>query len=253
MSDPMTPYTDKIAALPHDGSLDKINFVQALPLAIRMAMMIDGPICALPPDTRFELEEIQLHAFMRDHWQNRADAVRRCEAMLKVVHAEDTKRQQQRRDAAKALLLRADRITRAPADVWTVGDITPLLREMATFIAFFAGYEEPPQAGQLPSAEAVSEPEPSKPQMLPVDISTPADVLRMFRAFVIRNCTQWVLGAGDHHHPIWEHVALNVEGDDPTSGPEYAYLRPENRKPLGVLKLEFDDMQSSREADARGG
>jgi hypothetical protein len=127
------------------------------------------------------------------------------------------------------LITRLDRVLRAPPEVWSVGDLLPLLKDCA---AWFHALES---AGYSPLELESSDP--AGPFLLPVDKTTPADVLRLFRAFVLRNVTQWKMGAGDHHHPIWEHLAVNIEGDDPTSGPEYEYLEPLNRERLSVLKM----------------
>jgi hypothetical protein len=88
---------------------------------------------------------------------------------------------------------------------------------------------------------------------LPVDPRSVEILLRQFRAFVIRNVTQWQLGAGDHGHPIWADVAQAVDGEDATFGPEWAYTSPRNRKPYVVLLEEYVSMMDAREAEERGG
>lgn len=59
-------------------------------------------------------------------------------------------------------------------------------------------------------------------------------VLRLFRDFAIHGTGQWKMGAGDHHHPMWEMVSLAL-GDDndlhPTQA-EWSFIYPENREPL---------------------
>jgi hypothetical protein len=75
--------------------------------------------------------------------------------------------------------------------------------------------------------------------ILPVCRLEAGDVLRLFRQFVDLNATQWTLGAGDHHHPMWELVAHHVEGDENKSGPDWAFIQPRNRKLHVVLLEEF--------------
>jgi hypothetical protein len=75
----------------------------------------------------------------------------------------------------------------------------------------------------------------------------------MFRAFVVRNVTQWVMGAGDHHHPIWTDIAIAIEGEDATFGPEWEFLSPTNREDYVYLLERYVDRQNEREATERGG
>lgn len=146
-----------------------------------------------------------------------------------------------RATAAKELCLRAQRVIQAPHGVFTLADAMPLVIEMTGFISFFA----PSMPHRVQKAEVAIEA--GAPSELPhcklVDKLSPAEVLLIFREFVVQNVTQWVLGAGDHHHPIWEHVAVNVEGIEPTNGPKWEYIQPLNRKPL--VELEFDALERS--------
>jgi hypothetical protein len=145
-----------------------------------------------------------------------------------------------REKAARDLCNRGDRVIRAPAEIWCVGDLLPLIKEMLGFISFFApGFKA---AGQLPEVEEKELP-PMPPHPMPVDKRSAAEVLMLFRAFVIRNATQWVQGAGDHHHPIWQHVALNVEGVEPTQGAAWAYIQPRNRLPLTELEYRSEELK----------
>lgn len=135
------------------------------------------------------------------------------------------------RKAAKELHIRVQRIMAAPADVWAVGDIIGCLKDCGEFISAFL--PEPASAGQLaPEGSTLT-----GTFCLPVDRLGPAEVLMLFRAFVNKNAISWAVGAGDHHHPIWEHVALNVEGPEPVRGARWAYIQPLNRERLTVLEL----------------
>jgi hypothetical protein len=166
-------------------------------------------------------------------------------------------REQKREAAAKDLATRIARVIRAPADVWAVGDLLPLLAELGTFLAFFSGAGEAVHAGQLPEPKEIRaglDPLPDG-MMLPVDRYEAKDVLRLARAFMLRNCSVWEMGAGDHHHPIWEMMALNIDGPDPTFGPEYAFISPRNRQRLSVLlKIEEEKrLEEANHIDAGGG
>jgi hypothetical protein len=182
------------------------------------------------------------------HFSRRSDAESFCEddedawfiqprAIVEEDQAAADLDMARRANAARELCLRAQRVIQAPADVFTVGDIMPLLTEMAGFINFFAPVRVKPRKIEV-EAEKSSEPsEVETPHCKLVDKLSPAEVLLLFRAFVTLNATQWKLGAGDHHHPMWEHVAVNVEGIEPTSGPKWEYIQPRNRLPL--VELEF--------------
>lgn len=65
------------------------------------------------------------------------------------------------------------------------------------------------------------------------------EVLRMFRQFVQRNVTQWQVGAGDHHHPIWGEIAEVLDdadiNHDVNDGPEWLFNLPDNRRSLDEL------------------
>lgn len=67
------------------------------------------------------------------------------------------------------------------------------------------------------------------------------ELLHLFQEFCVSNATQWKMGAGDHHHPIWEMVA-DICGRRPpiTEGPEWAFIQPMNRKSLEDLKKKVD-------------
>lgn len=94
---------------------------------------------------------------------------------------------------------------------------------------------------------------PPVPLTLPVDQRSENDLLRLFRQFVSLNATQWVIGAGDHHHPMWEDLAQVIDGEEATFGPDYAFIQPTNRKPHALLVEEYADQQNEREATDRGG
>lgn len=147
--------------------------------------------------------------------------------------------------AAKELVIRVDRVMRAPADIWSVGDLLPVLTDCGAFISFFV--PDAKNAGQLPAlaqmdAEPAAAPAAS---MLPVDSRTADYILMLFRAFVLRNVTQWAMGAGDHHHPIWERVALECNDlAEPVNGPEYIFIQPMNRKSLGMLEVEAGEQSA---------
>ena len=101
-----------------------------------------------------------------------------------------------------------------------------------------------------PSARAKS---PTDPRCLPVDKATEDDILRIFRQFVSLNATQWKMGAGDHHHPMWQWLSERIETEENTSGPDWAFIQPENRKRHSLLTDEYLDMMNAREAEDRGG
>lgn len=141
--------------------------------------------------------------------------------------------------AAKELCRRTDRVLGAPPEIWRVGDLLPLIRELAVFVSLFVPAADKP-GDQLPAPEDASMAviPPQTTRMMPVSHLSDNDLLRLFRAFVNRNATQWVLGAGDHHHPMWGELAEAIEGVEPTSGPEWAFIQPLNRKPHSVLIAE---------------
>lgn len=68
------------------------------------------------------------------------------------------------------------------------------------------------------------------------------EVLHLFREFVVKNATQWQLGAYDHHHPIYALVAEALRDsdgddlfDDNVSGPKFQFTQPNNRSTLAEL------------------
>lgn len=94
---------------------------------------------------------------------------------------------------------------------------------------------------------------PTDPRCLPVDKATEDDVLRIFRQFVSLNVTQWRMGAGDHHHPMWGWLSERIESEENTQGPDWAFIQPENRKRHCVLVEDYVDLMNAREAEERGG
>lgn len=84
---------------------------------------------------------------------------------------------------------------------------------------------------------------PPQPAAAPCDTRSTQHLLFLFRGFVIRNVMTWLNGAGDHHHPIWLDVAEELDqwdlNHEITSGPDYQYIQPLNRKPHAVLLEEF--------------
>lgn len=91
------------------------------------------------------------------------------------------------------------------------------------------------------------------PPLLPVCQLSDNDLLRLFRAFVTLNVTQWAMGAGDHHHPIWAALSEAIEGEDATFGPDWAFVQPLNRERHAVLLVQYIDQQNAHEAEERGG
>lgn len=127
------------------------------------------------------------------------------------------------------------------------------LMEQAALGGEEAGTDIPPPIPSEPRP-AAPPPLPGTPRsMLPVEAQSPGEVLRLFRQFVNRNVVTWMNGAGDHHHPIWELVALNVEGEEETVGPDYAFIQPLNRTKHAVLVEQYVDMSNERAATERGG
>lgn len=59
----------------------------------------------------------------------------------------------------------------------------------------------------------------------------PRTTLRLFREFVMRNATQWKLGA-NHHHPMWLRVveALGDENDKQMTDEEYRSVIADHRE-----------------------
>lgn len=115
-----------------------------------------------------------------------------------------------------------------------------------------------PSAGAVPTSGTSKSPppggtSPTDPRCLPVDAASTEDVLRIFRQFVSLNATQWAMGAGDHHHPMWEWLSERIETEDNTSGPDWAFIQPMNRKRHNVLTDEYLDFVNSSEAEKRGG
>ena len=79
------------------------------------------------------------------------------------------------------------------------------------------------------------------PEMLPVCQLSEQDLLRLFRQFVTLNATQWKLGSGDHHHPIWASLAEAITTEEATFGPDWQFIQPENRTPHAILLRAYTD------------
>jgi hypothetical protein len=97
-------------------------------------------------------------------------------------------------------------------------------------------------AGVTPPAQRRPEPQTAPvPPLLPVDQRSVEHLLRLFRAFVTHNAKVWT--RANHHHPIWVDVAEALEQSDlnfdPSSGPDWQFIQPDNRKPHSVLLEEF--------------
>lgn len=144
----------------------------------------------------------------------------------------------------------ADAFARDDEDAWTI----------QTVAAIKAGKTKP--AGEPTAAvpasgtgERTSDPagSPQTARCLPVDTATTEDVLRIFRQFVCLNATQWAMGAGDHHHPMWGWLSERIEDEENKTGPDWAFIQPKNRKRHSVLSEEYLDLMNSREAEERGG
>lgn len=90
------------------------------------------------------------------------------------------------------------------------------------------------------------------PPTLPVDTNSLNDLLRLFRQFVLANATQWKAGS-NHHHPIWQDIAVAIDKEEATFGPDWAFIQPENRKPHALLLEEYVDHTNEFEATQRGG
>jgi len=69
--------------------------------------------------------------------------------------------------------------------------------------------------------------------------SDPAvDVLHLLLEFCTANATQWRLGAGDGHHPIWRMVSETLGGRTPiTEGSRWLFIQPENRLTLAQIEI----------------
>lgn len=67
------------------------------------------------------------------------------------------------------------------------------------------------------------------------------DLLHLFQEFCVANATQWKLGAGDHHHPIWGMVSEAINHRVPiTEGVSWAFIQPTNRLSLEELRKKVD-------------
>lgn len=98
---------------------------------------------------------------------------------------------------------------------------------------------------------------PPHPAPMGVDRRSVHHLLQLFRQFVTRNVTQWEMGAGDHHHPIWQDVAVELDSQDlnydACNGPDWAFTEPMNRKLHQALVEEYTDMMNERAATEKGG
>jgi len=158
----------------------------------------------------------------------------------------------QRKTAADAIAeYVAESIKTMPKELRRVADTFPDNHWDRNVLMFMADLVDPPVNRVLNSREQIAEaiadvadavltlsiPE-DGPKMVLVDDTDPVMVLQLFREFVTRNATQWVMGAGDHHHPMWELVATAIENGseilpeaDLHRGTAYAFIQPTNRKP----------------------
>lgn len=81
--------------------------------------------------------------------------------------------------------------------------------------------------------------------------------LWLFREFVSRNATQWAMGAGSHHHPMWALVAKAL-GDsvgymtDTLKGSEWRFVQPDNREPLSPVSSTHQQSPQTRDDILRG-
>lgn len=102
-----------------------------------------------------------------------------------------------------------------------------------------------PVASRPPPLPKTGDPAPPAPTalVLDADARSTEHLLQQLRAFVMRNCMTWLNGAGDHHHPLWQDVATELDMYDlnftPNDGPDYEFIQPLNRKPYTVLVAEY--------------
>lgn len=75
--------------------------------------------------------------------------------------------------------------------------------------------------------------------LLEADDRSAHHLLMQFRSYV-QKVAGWV---GTHHHPIWADVAAELDEHDlnvdPTSGPDWLFTQPDNRKSFTELRREF--------------
>lgn len=152
----------------------------------------------------------------------------------------------------------ADRFCEEDEEAWHVRRVSDVRRMWAAPPAIAGG--PPPSTGALRSSgyvENVVTPTgtvpPPQNATLPVDRRSLEDLLRLFRAFVMRNATQWVRDTGDHHHPMWSDLSCAITQEDATFGPDWAFIQPLNRKPHAILVEEYADQSNAFEAEKRGG
>lgn len=103
-----------------------------------------------------------------------------------------------------------------------------------------------------PIPRGEGEPAPPVPAM-PVCRASGDDILRIFRQFVCANATQWRMGAGIHHHPMWAMVAEEIQTEEQNQGPDWAFIQPENRTRHAVLVEQYAEQTAAWEAEDRGG
>jgi hypothetical protein len=138
----------------------------------------------------------------------------------------------------------AERFCEDDEDAWHIRRVSEVRRMWASQSPQGIAQGAAQSAGRGPRAITTARREPPpQPVMPPCDQRSTQHLLFLFRSFVIRNATQWIMGAGDHHHPIWQDLAEELEQHDlnhtPSSGPDYQYIQPMNRKPHAVLLEEF--------------
>lgn len=265
-----TIYKQPTKIEPAHDARDALGPWRKLPLGLKMALVINGPNDPVPADSRYEVEEIQIHSWNRLEEQQRLALVRTVDFLCKLLWnegclgeafakpiddiipaqpdsgelAEETKREAG--SAGSLLITRIHRVLSAPADVWSVSDITPLLADCSNWIKRYSqeqvvilGTPQPEDLAafrrEVMGGHIILLDADQKPMMAPVDTYGAADVLRVFAGFINLNVTQWQMGAGDHHHPIWELIAINIEGEYPSGGPEWKFIQPLNRQKLNVL------------------
>lgn len=196
----------------------------AMKLEERLAMIHNGPNEPVPADSRFELEEIQLHSWNRMHWQERADRVRRMRHVLRQIHmelgcfpadGEPTFVLLGRDPQAPELVEKwaADRQVSEPDKVSKWQSAYNIASRMRSWFASNVKGEQKPTAETLEEADPVAvegrlvEEEGEAPLTYVASYDAPSAelLLIIFREFVIRNMHVWVEGAD--HHPIWPLLA----------------------------------------------
>ncbi len=93
---------------------------------------------------------------------------------------------------------------------------------------------ERPGCGYLKMADGCEQAALSNPAAADSNASAEArlrEALFVFREFVNVNVTQWTVGAGDHHHPIWSIIsrALGPDRERNRTEAEWRFIQPEQR------------------------